>query len=68
MDERHIAAPSSFDGVHGTVSVERDLSLGHYRFRLGPIKLFWKRTPGWEINFLSDDEELGYQVVTTSDG
>jgi hypothetical protein len=50
-------------GQHGTIRVEHDLSLGHYRIRLGPIKLFWKSTPSWEINFINDEENLGYQVI-----
>lgn len=58
------AEMDKLNGVHGTLYVERDLSLGHYRLRLGPIRLFWKGTPGWEANFISDDGTLGFQVIT----
>jgi hypothetical protein len=55
---------AQLDGLHGRLGSEHDASMGHYRIRLGPIKLFWKRTGGWEITFRNDSNgaEIGLMV------
>ena len=54
------------DGLKGTMRVERDPSLGYYRVRLGPIKLFWKTVGGWELTFVDEDEKVGVTVLNLS--
>ncbi|KKM74304.1 hypothetical protein LCGC14_1401680 [marine sediment metagenome] len=54
------------DGLHGTMHVERDPSLGYYRVRLGPIKLFWKTIGGWELSFIDDGENVGVTILNLS--
>ena len=55
--------------LEGKLYTERDPSLGYYRFKLGPIKLFWKRVGGWEINFIGEREnrEIGFQIIFRND-
>ena len=58
-----VPSMNRLDGLHGTLHTERDPSLGYYRIRLGPIRLFWKPRPAWEVSFVDDDKAVGFQVI-----
>lgn len=58
---------SDLNELEGTLHVERDASLGHYRINIWFIHLFWKHTGGWEISFIDDAEENAFQIIFCDD-
>jgi len=52
----------------GTLHIERDLSLGYHRFRFGPVKLWWKSVPGYEIVFITEEEDEGVHMLLSDKG
>ena len=52
----------------GTLHIERDVSMGYHLFRLGPLKLWWKSVPGYEIVFITEEEDEGVHMFLSDKG